>query len=139
VVGGGQSGDGGLGHGQAVEPVLAIEAFFDAALERIADPSVPDGCLLAQSAAQAPTLNAESRAHLQALLGRQHARVRAALSTSGLDGQELTDLTTCVVAVNQSLAVLSRAGTPPADLRAVTRIACTSVALTCGPEANAGR
>lgn len=34
------------------DPVRAVEAFFDVILGRIADPSVPVGCLIAQSAAQ---------------------------------------------------------------------------------------
>ena len=39
----------------------------------------------------------------------------------------LDELTEFVVAVNQSLAVMSRAGTPIAGLRAVVRIACSAV------------
>ncbi|GAA1245175.1 TetR/AcrR family transcriptional regulator [Kitasatospora nipponensis] len=109
------------------EPARAIEAFFDAVLDRIADPSVPDGCLLTQSAGQAATLNPESRAHVQVLLGRQLERVRAALSSPHVDGGDLDDLALYVVAVTQSLAVLSRAGHSPEQLRAVARIACTTV------------
>ncbi|MFD8965206.1 TetR/AcrR family transcriptional regulator [Streptomyces sp. NPDC059568] len=139
----------GARHDQALaahpdDPVRAVEAIFGVVLDRIADPSVPDGCLLAQSAAQSPTLNAESRSRVHELLGKQRKRVRTALSASGTEGreiedeeegggsetEELDDLATYVVAVIQSLAVLSRAGTPLADLRAVVRIACTTVADT---------
>ncbi|MFG2208558.1 TetR/AcrR family transcriptional regulator [Streptomyces sp. NPDC048638] len=114
------------------DPARAIEAFFDVTLDRLADPLVPDGCLLAQAATQSATLNAESRSHVEALLGKQRDRVRAGLSISGVDGPELDDLALYVVAVNQSLAVLSRAGMPLAGLRAVVRIACTTVADALG-------
>lgn len=110
------------------DPDRAIEAFFDAVLDRIADPSVPDGCLLAQSATQAPTLNPESRTHVQVLLGKQRERVRTALSTPGVGSRDLDDLAAYVVAITQSLAVLSRAERPLDELRAVARIACTTVA-----------
>lgn len=42
----------------------------------------------------------------------------------------LDELATFVIAVNQSLAVLSRAGTSDAELRAVARLARTTVAGT---------
>ncbi|MEU5241184.1 hypothetical protein ACH4UR_19430 [Streptomyces lydicus] len=42
----------------------------------------------------------------------------------------LDELATYIVAVNQSLAVLSRAGTPDPELRSVARLACTTVADT---------
>ncbi len=111
-------------------PARAVEAFFGVALDRIADPAVPDGCLLAQSASQSPTLNADSRTRVRALLDKQLERVRAALSIPELDAKALDDLATYVFAVNQSLAVLSRAGTAGADLHSVVRIACTTVAET---------
>lgn len=124
------------------EPVRAVEAFFDVVLERIADPAVPDGCLIAQSASQSSGLTEESRTRVQALLGDQRKRVRAALSrpsassdlsapsAAEIDSAEMDGLAVFVVAVTQSLAVLSRAGTPDADLRSVARIACTTVADT---------
>ncbi|MGW3183984.1 TetR/AcrR family transcriptional regulator [Kitasatospora sp. NPDC001119] len=110
------------------DPVRAVEAFFDVVLERIADPSVPAGCLVAQSAAQSPTLTEESGARVRGLLDLQHRRVRAALADSPADARTLDELATFVVAVNQSLAVLSRAGTPDAELRSVARLACATVA-----------
>jgi AcrR family transcriptional regulator len=112
------------------EPARAIEAFFDVVLARIADPSVPAGCLIAQSAVQAPVLQDESSSHVRALLGSQRERVRAALAGSPADPRELDELATYVVAVNQSLAVLSRAGAGDAELRAVVRLACSTVAQT---------
>ncbi|MFI9028182.1 TetR/AcrR family transcriptional regulator [Streptomyces sp. NPDC053560] len=114
----------------AGEPVRAVEAFFDAVLTRIADPSVPTGCLIAQSAAQSETINDENRARVRGLLDVQRERVRAALAWSPADARTLDEIATYVVAVNQSLAVLSRAGTPDAELRSVARLACTTVADT---------
>ncbi|WP_330284970.1 TetR/AcrR family transcriptional regulator [Streptomyces sp. NBC_00588] len=110
------------------EPVRAVEAFFDVVLARIADPSVPTGCLIAQSATQAPVLKDDNAAHVRMLLDRQRERVRAALVDSPADPSVLDELATYVVAVNQSLAVLSRAGATDAELRTVVRLACRTVA-----------
>ncbi|MDQ0809119.1 AcrR family transcriptional regulator [Streptomyces sp. B3I7] len=112
------------------DPVRAVEAFLDATLARIEDPTLPAGCLIAQSAAQAATLEEDSGARVRALLDAQRRRVRAALARSSADGRTLDELATYVVAVNQSLAVLSRAGTPVPELRAVARLARTTVADT---------
>ncbi|MGA4845913.1 TetR/AcrR family transcriptional regulator [Streptomyces sp. G5(2025)] len=112
------------------DPVRAVEAFFDVALARIADPSVPVGCLITQSAAQSPTLREENNIHVRRLLDAQRQRVRAALADSPADAQTLDELAAFVVAVNQSLAVLSRAGSSDAELRSVARLACTTVADT---------
>ncbi|WP_033824637.1 TetR/AcrR family transcriptional regulator [Kitasatospora sp. MBT63] len=112
------------------DPVRAVEAFLDVTLSRIADPSVPVGCLIAQSAAQSPTLKEENSAQVRVLLDTQRQRVRAALEDSSADTRMLDELATFVVAVNQSLAVLSRAGTSDAELRSVARLACTTVADT---------
>ncbi len=119
--------------GEAVE----VNAFFDVTLARIADPEVPTGCLIAQSAAQSPTLQAENGARVRDLLDAQHRRVRAALTDSPADPQVLDELATYVVAVNQSLAVLSRAGRPDPELRSVARLACTTVADTLARAASA--
>ncbi len=112
------------------DPVGAVKAFFDVVLARIADPSVPTGCLIAQSATQSPTLKEENSAKVRGLLDAQHQRVREALADSSADARVLDDLAAFVVAVNQSLAVLSRAGASPAQLRAVASLACTTVADT---------
>ncbi|MFF7700799.1 TetR/AcrR family transcriptional regulator [Streptomyces lydicus] len=119
------------------DPVRAVNAFFDVTLARIADPEVPTGCLIAQSAAQSPTLKAENGARVRGLLDAQHRRVRAALTDSPADPQVLDELATYVVAVNQSLAVLSRAGRPDPELRSVARLACTTVADTLARAASA--
>ncbi|MER6920922.1 TetR/AcrR family transcriptional regulator [Streptomyces spiralis] len=114
----------------AGDPVRAVEAFFDVVLSRIADPSVPVGCLIAQSAAQSPTLREENSTQVRGLLDLQRQRIRTALADSSADTRTLDELATFVVAVNQSLAVLSRAGTSDAELRSVARLACTTVADT---------
>ncbi|MFH9424598.1 TetR/AcrR family transcriptional regulator [Streptomyces sp. NPDC017529] len=110
------------------DPVHAIEAFFDVTLSRIADPSVPAGCLIAQSAAQSPTLKEENSNLVRDLLDLQRQRVRTALADSSAGTQTLDELSTFVVAVNQSLAVLSRAGASDAELRSVARLAGATVA-----------
>ncbi|MEU1784828.1 TetR/AcrR family transcriptional regulator [Streptomyces sparsogenes] len=112
------------------DPVRAIEAFFDVVLARIADPSVPAGCLIAHSAVHAPILKEENSVHVRALLDTQRARVRAALADSAAEPRVLDELTTYIVAVNQSLAVLSRAGASEAELRGVVRLTCATVADT---------
>ncbi|MYV55452.1 TetR/AcrR family transcriptional regulator [Streptomyces sp. SID3212] len=112
------------------EPVRAVEAFFGVVLDRITDPDVPDGCLVAQSTAQSATLTASSRERVRTLLGQQRARVSGVLAASGADDQVVEELSVFVVAVVQSLAVLSRAGTSDADLRSVVRTAVTTVADT---------
>lgn len=115
------------------DPVRAVEAFFDTVLARIGDPAVPKGCLIAQSAAQAAVLTPESAARVRGLLDLQRARIRAALDVPYADPAVLDDLAAYVVAVNQSLAVLSRAGASDAELRAVVRLACETVANRVAP------
>jgi len=112
------------------DPFRAIEAFYAVTLDRIADPSVPAGCLIAQSAAQSSTLSAECGARVRSLVAAQQQRVRTSLACSSTDSQSLDELAMFVVAVNQSLAVLSRTGSPHSELRSVARLACSTVANT---------
>jgi len=109
------------------DPVAAIRAFLGVTLDRIADPSVPTGCLLAQSTSEAPVLSPESRDLVRVLLARQHDRVRSVLLSAGLRRAKADELTSLVVAVNQSLGVLSRAGSPAGELRSVVRATCAAV------------
>jgi AcrR family transcriptional regulator len=109
------------------DPVAAVSAFFDVVLARIADPDLPNGCLIAQSAAQAPTLTDESSAVVGTLLARQRERVGAALAAGGVPDERVAELAVFVVAVNQSLAVMSRAGVSMEDLRSITRTASEAV------------
>ncbi|MFI6588312.1 TetR/AcrR family transcriptional regulator [Embleya sp. NPDC050493] len=162
------------------DPVRAVGAFFDVVLSRIADPSVPAGCLIVQSAAQSPMLSEEIGIRVRGLLDVQRRRVRAALARSSaspgslnasdasdasdasassdasaasdspdssgssdssgsrIDARTLDELAMFVVAVNQSLAVLSRAGASDAELRSVARLACATVANTLAADRPAG-
>ena len=114
------------------EPVRAVEAFFEVVLNRIADPCVPDGCLIAQSVSQTPALTPETAAHVHSLLGRQRERIRAALATARADPSKLDDLALYIVAVTQSLAVMSRGGASDHELRAIVQVACAAVADQLG-------
>ncbi|MBB5773597.1 hypothetical protein [Nonomuraea jabiensis] len=57
-------------------------------------------------------------------------RVRGALAAAPADPRVLDEPAVFVVAINQSLAVLSRAGASDAELRSVARLARTTVADT---------
>ncbi|MEU6483667.1 TetR/AcrR family transcriptional regulator [Streptomyces sp. NPDC046887] len=115
------------------EPARLVEAFLDVTLRRIADPAVPAGCLIAQSLAQLPVLTPDSAAHVRDLLQAQRSRLRAAFTGLRAEPHVLDDLSTYVVAVNQSLAVLSRAGSPAAELRTVAALAARTVGSTRPP------
>ncbi|MGW7270710.1 TetR/AcrR family transcriptional regulator [Streptomyces sp. NPDC054864] len=106
----------------ASEPVAAVHAFFDVTLERIADPEVPDGCLIAQSAMAIPVLSPDVAAHARQALGFQRLRLRTALKAGGMTDQDAEVFAEHVAAVNQSLAVMSRAGASPAQLQAVVDV-----------------
>ncbi|MFC8130771.1 TetR/AcrR family transcriptional regulator [Streptomyces sp. NPDC057302] len=106
----------------ASQPVAAVRAFFDVTLERIADPELPDGCLIAQSAMAIPVLSPAVAAHAKEALGFQRSRLRAALRAGRLTEQDADAFAEHVAAVNQSLAVMSRAGASPAQLLAVVGV-----------------
>ncbi|WP_206323782.1 TetR/AcrR family transcriptional regulator [Streptomyces sp. HNM0574] len=116
------------------EPLLAVRAFFEVTLERLADPGVPDGCLIARTAMAAPELSPAVAARASEALGLQHARLRAALVAARLAEGDADDFAVHLVAVNQSLAVLSRTGTSPEQLRTVVDISlrALSQALPAG-------
>lgn len=106
----------------ASEPVAAVRAFFDVTLKRIADPELPDGCLIAQSAMAIPTLSPAVAAHTKEALGFQRSRLRAALKAGRLPDQDADAFAEHMAAVNQSLAVMSRAGASPAQLASVVGV-----------------
>jgi AcrR family transcriptional regulator len=110
------------------DPVGAIEEFLGVVLARIEDPTVPDGCLIAQSTISSPTLESATARHVQEMLHRQHARIRSALGKAHPDAAVIDELATYVVAVTQSLAVLSRGGATDDQLRSTVRLACRTVA-----------
>jgi AcrR family transcriptional regulator len=114
------------------DPIGAVEAFFAVVLDRIADPSVPDGCLIAQSTMSSPTLEAATSDRVREMLREQHARVRSALDHTHLDGELLDELATFIVGITQSLAVLSRGGMSAGELQSTARLACETVARRLG-------
>lgn len=100
----------------------AFRAFFGVTLDRIADPELPDGCLIAQSAMAIPTLSPRVAAHTKEVLGFQYVRLHAALKAGGLNDHDAGTFAVHVAAVNQSLAVMSRAGASPEQLLAIVGV-----------------
>ena len=109
-------------------PVAAIRAFYDVVLERLADPAVPDGCLLSQSIADAYALDPTGRELASQMMRQQVSSVRNALRPAGLPKRELDELAHIVVAVNQGVTVMHRSGVPIARLRSVAQTACDLLA-----------
>ncbi|MCZ0972310.1 TetR/AcrR family transcriptional regulator [Streptomyces noursei] len=114
----------------ASEPVAAVRAFFDVTLKRIADPELPDGCLIAQSAMAIPALSPGVAAHAKQALGIQLQRLRAALKAGRLTDQDAEVFAVHTAAVNQSLAVMSRAGASPAQLLAIVGVTVDALSQT---------
>ncbi|MFF6990122.1 TetR family transcriptional regulator [Streptomyces sp. NPDC010273] len=114
----------------ASEPLAAVRAFFDVTLKRIADPELPDGCLIAQSAMAIPTLSPAVAAHTKEALGLQRSRLRAALKAGRLPDQDADAFAEHMAAVNQSLAVMSRAGASPAQLASVVGVTLDALSRT---------
>ena len=110
------------------QPLAAVRGFFDVTLERIADPAVPDGCLIAQSAMAIPALSASVAEHVRETFGLQTRRLRAALKAGGLADEDAESFAVHAAAVNQSLAVMSRAGASPAQLRAIVEVTVGALA-----------
>ncbi|MFJ6293251.1 TetR/AcrR family transcriptional regulator [Streptomyces griseoviridis] len=114
--------------GAASEPVAAVRAFFDVTLQRIADPELPDGCLIAQSAMAIPALSPSVAEHARQALGLQRRRLRAALKAGRLTDRDADAFAVHAAAVNQSLAVMSRAGASPAQLLAIVGVTVDALA-----------
>ncbi|WP_329553911.1 TetR/AcrR family transcriptional regulator [Streptomyces sp. NBC_00696] len=104
-------------------PSAVVAAYLQVALNRIADPTVPDGCLLTVSATQFPALDAEGQAMVRAMIDGLRARLEQALLAAGAGEQEAVELALCTLATNKSLAVLSRAGFSGEDLATVAAAA----------------
>lgn len=114
--------------GAAADPVTAVRAFFDVTLGRIADPALPDGCLIAQSAMAIPVLSPGVAARAKKALGFHRSRLLAALKRAGLASEDAENFAVHLTAVNQSLAVMSRAGASPADLLTVVDVTVNALA-----------
>ncbi|WP_409235670.1 TetR/AcrR family transcriptional regulator [Streptomyces sp. PA5.6] len=126
----GEKYDAALAHAAPDDPVAAIRAFFDVTLGRIADPALPDGCLIAQTAMAIPVLSPGVAAHAKEALGFQHLRLRAALKSGGLSDRDAEAFAAHVAAVNQSLAVMSRAGAGRAQLLDIVGVTLDALSQT---------
>jgi AcrR family transcriptional regulator len=104
-------------------PSAVVAAYLQVTLNRIADPTVPDGCLVTMSAAQFPALDAEGRALVRAMIDELRSMLEQAFLAAGADDQEAAELALCTLATNKSLAVLSRAGFSSEDLATVAAAA----------------
>ncbi|WP_030764209.1 MULTISPECIES: TetR/AcrR family transcriptional regulator [unclassified Streptomyces] len=109
------------------EPIRAVRAFFEVTLQRITDPDVPDGCLIAQTAMAAPALSPTITACAREALNFQQARLRTALNAAQLTEGDADDFAVHITAVNQSLAVMSRTGASRKQLRAVIDISMSAL------------
>jgi AcrR family transcriptional regulator len=113
---------------RAAGPDEAARAFFEVTLQRIADPDLPDGCLIAQSAMAIPVLSAGIAGRVAQALDSQRRRLRAALSGTRLQDSEADSYAVHLAAVNQSLAVMSRAGATPGQLRGIIAVSLRALA-----------
>ena len=109
--------------GPHANPSAVVTAYLQVTLNRIADPAVPDGCLLTVSATQFPALDADSQAMVRAMIDGVRAMLERALLAAGADEQEAPELALCALATNKSLAVLSRAGFSNEELATVAAAA----------------
>lgn len=108
--------------GASDDPLRAVRAFFEVTLRRIADPGLPNGCLIAQTAMAIPVLSPDIAARTIEALGFQHARLRTALNAAKLADSDAEDFAVHIAAVNQSLAVMSRAGASRKQLHTIIDI-----------------
>ncbi|MBE1495900.1 AcrR family transcriptional regulator [Amycolatopsis lexingtonensis] len=116
--------------GASGELVRAVRAFFDVTLRRIADPDVPDGCLIAQTAMAIPALSPAIAARAVQALDAQQARLRAALTAGKLPARDARDFAVHFAAVNQSVAVMSRAGASGPQLRTIVDVSLGALSQT---------
>ncbi|GAA5609575.1 TetR/AcrR family transcriptional regulator [Streptomyces platensis] len=109
------------------EPLRAVRAFFEVTLKRIADPDLPDGCLVAQTAMAIPVLSPGIATRAIEALGIQRARLRTALIAAKLSDSDADNFAVHIAAVNQSLAVMSRAGASRKQLQTVIDITMSAL------------
>ena len=109
-------------------PVAAVRAFFEVTLDRIADPQLPDGCLVAQSLLAIPEFSPILAERTQAAGSFQRVRLDAALRAAGLPDRRAETFAVHIAAVNHSLAVMSRAGASAAQLRAIVGVTLDALA-----------
>ncbi|MFI5908454.1 TetR/AcrR family transcriptional regulator [Dactylosporangium sp. NPDC051541] len=109
--------------GPHANPGAAVAAFLRVTQDRIADPAVPDGCLLTASVMQVAALDPESRTMVRATVAGLRAMLEQALLAAGAAEDEVVELALCALATNKSLAVLSRGGFTADDLALVAAAA----------------
>jgi len=119
--------DQALSSGASGEPLRAVQAFFEVTLQRIADPDVPDGCLMAQTAMATPVLSPAIATRAIEAVGLQRARLRTALNTAELAEGDAENYATHILAVNLSLAVMSRAQAGQKQLRTIVDISMSAL------------
>ena len=109
------------------EPLRAIREFFEVTLKRIADPDLPDGCLVVQTAMAIPVLSPNIAARAIEALDSQRARLRTALNAAKLADSDADNFAVHIAAVNQSLAVMSRAGASQEQLHTTVDISMSAL------------
>ncbi|GAA1285341.1 TetR/AcrR family transcriptional regulator [Streptomyces sp. NBC_00117] len=113
--------------GASEDPLRAVQAFFEVTLRRIADPDVPDGCLVAQTAMALPVLSPDIATRAIEALGLQRARLRTALIAAKLTDSDADNFAVHIAAVNQSLAVMSRVGASQKQLHTIVDISMSAL------------
>jgi hypothetical protein len=71
--------------------------------------------------------------HVKELFGLQRPRLRAALKAGGMSDESAEDFAVHMAAVNQSLAVMGRAGSSPEQLRAIVDVTVDALARALRP------
>lgn len=80
-----------------------------------------------------PVLSPSVAAHTKQALGFQRRRLRAALKAGRLTDQDAETFAVHAAAVNQSLAVMSRAGASPAQLLAIVGVTVDALSRALRP------
>ncbi len=119
-------------------PHAALRAMYETILARMADPTQPPGCLIALTASDACTLDADTQCLVRAQLDGQRAAIEELLRHGQLAGEipagaDPRVLAEHQVAVAQSLALLHRAGADPTALRGVVDVALGTLGRAGGP------
>ncbi|MPQ96945.1 TetR family transcriptional regulator [Modestobacter sp. I12A-02628] len=97
---------------------VQVMAGFDAVLDRMADPTRPAGCLLAQTAAESSALDPRVQAAVQRILDDEVEQMSRVLQPHAHRADvDVRSLARFLVGTAQALAVLHRAGTPVGELR----------------------
>lgn len=96
---------------------VLVSRFLGVTTQRLLDPALPSGCMIAESVAVRDGLSPQASSLATALLDSQRRRVHEALT--GARAANVGVATELVITVNQGLAVLGRAGASGDRLQAV--------------------